>query len=109
MENIREDNGVIYAENNNMKAMENDTHWAMSQDVSEILRQAKEDRDIAAESVHKPSRTMRKFATIPDVVAFEVKEKFGINIHDPEIASDRQEMARFRMIIKQHYPLLLSN
>ena len=50
----------------------------------------------------------RKFATIPDIVAIEVNEKYGINIHDPIQSSDSACMNKFKKIIKENYAYLLS-
>ena len=74
------------------------------QDEKPFLEQAKLER----EQQQKADVGYKKFATIPDIVAIEIKEKHGIDIHAPETIGDKTEMAKFMVIVKQEYPYLLS-
>ena len=83
-----------------------DTTWQVYQDETPFLEQAKEDRERGtADNI----MGAKKFATIPDIVAIEVLQKYGIDIHDPAIMRDRAEMMRFKKIIMTEYPHLVVN
>ena len=83
-----------------------ESHWKIEQDEKPFLEQAKLDRENAA--YQKKDLGYKKFATIPEVVAIEVKDKWGVDIHDPTITHDKEKMAKFMQIIKQHYGYLMS-
>ena len=78
--------------------------WKVHQDEKPFLDQAKMDR----ETMTSKDTGYKKFATIPDVVAIEILEKHKLDIHDPVQSSDSNVMKRFKNIIKQEYPYLLS-
>ena len=78
--------------------------WKIYQDEKPFLEQAKQDRETMSGDVNG----FKKFATIPDLVAIEVKEKHGIDIHAYDTMHDKDKMARFMLIVKQEYPYLLS-
>jgi hypothetical protein len=80
------------------------SNWQIYQDEKPFLEQAKRDR----ESTKKRDVGYKKFATIPDIVALEIKEKYHIDIHNADHSSDKATMARFMKLIKQDYPYLLS-
>ena len=52
-----------------------DSRWQIYQDEKPFLEQAKLDR----EQVQKRDVGYKKFATIPDIVAIEIKEKYASN------------------------------
>ena len=81
-----------------------DSHWQIYQDEKPFLEQAKRDR----EASKKSDAGYKKFATIPDIVSIEIKEKYGLDIHSPDFFHDTDKKARFMTIIKQNYPYLLS-
>ena len=81
-----------------------ESRWQIYQDERPFIEQAKMER----EQTKKRDIGYKKFATIPDIVAIEVNEKWGIDIHDPIQASDKAAMARFKKIIKENYAYLLS-
>ena len=68
------------------------------------FEQAKIDR----ETMTRKDVGYKKFATIPDIVAIEVAQKYGIDIHDPIQAGDSACMNKFKKIIKENYAYLLS-
>lgn len=84
--------------------------WKVEQDVTPFLEQAKRDREayFANESENK-KKGLRKFATIPDVVALDIKEKHGLDLHSAEFNSDPANLAKLRLIIIQDYPHLMSS
>ena len=73
--------------------------WEVKQDISAYLDQAKFDR----ENAQMQRGHMKKFATIPDIVAIEIAEKYGIDIHDPNTMSDVDKMKKFKYIIQTEY------
>lgn len=81
-----------------------ESQWQIYQDEKPFLEQAKRER----EAGQKSDTGYRKFATIPDIVAIEIMQKYHIDIHDPETMGDRAQMSKFRAIIKRDYPYLLS-
>ena len=80
------------------------TEYEARQEIQPFLDQAKYDR----ENAKMQRGHMKKFATIPDIVAIEIDQKYGINIHDPNTMSDRNKMQRFKKIIMTEYKYLLS-
>ncbi len=81
-----------------------ESHWQIYQDEKPFIEQAKIDR----ETMTRRDTGYKKFATIPDIVAIEVNEKWGIDIHDPIQSSDSAVMDKFKKIIKENYAYLLS-
>jgi len=79
------------------------THTRVSQNIDPILKEVKEDRDAG----FNRKANYRKFASIPDVVAIEILNKYGINIHDPAVVKDKWEMKKFKNIIIKEYPYLI--
>ena len=82
-----------------------ESRWQIYQDEKPFLEQAKQDREATKK---KTDKGYKKFATIPDIVAIEVKEKYGIDIHDQTFMHDQDKKAKFMTIIRQDYPHLLS-
>ena len=85
---------------------DNESYWELNQDETPFIEQAKRDREntqLQTKMKHK------KFATIPDIVALEIKEKHGIDIHEPSIFRDREKMNRFKQIVMRDYKYLVVN
>ena len=80
--------------------------WQITQDEKPFLDQAKLDREAGTKNTHMGHR---KFATIPDIVALEIREKYGIDIHDPLIMHDKDKMKRFKYIVMTEYKHLVVN
>ena len=78
--------------------------WTAQQDEKPFIEQAKRDRDAGQNS----KAGYKKFATIPDIVAIDILNKYGIDIHDPNTMQDQTKMTRFKNIIKSEYKYLLS-
>lgn len=81
-----------------------ESRWQVYQDEKPFLEQAKMDRD----QDQRKDTGYRKFATIPDIVALEILQNHGIDLHDPNTMQDRALMNKFRSIIKSEYKYLLS-
>ena len=81
-----------------------ESRWQIYQDEKPFLEQAKIDRD----RQDKRDVGYKKFATIPDIVAIEILQNHGIDLHDPNTMQDRSLMNKFRAIIKSEYAYLLS-
>ena len=81
-----------------------ESHFQIYQDEKPFIEQAKMER----EQVQKADIGYKKFATIPDLVAIEVNEQYGIDIHDADTMRDREKMTKFKKIIKENYAYLLS-
>ena|SRR5210317_2577702 len=78
--------------------------WTVQQDEKPFIEQAKLDREAGT----KKGAGYKKFATIPDIVAIDILNKYGIDIHDPNTMQDREKMTKFKNIIKTEYKYLLS-
>jgi hypothetical protein len=81
-----------------------ESRWQVYQDEKPFLEQAKMERDLD----QRKDTGYRKFATIPDIVALEILQNHGIDLHDPNTMQDRALMNKFRSIIKSEYKYLLS-
>jgi len=82
-----------------------DITWKIYQNEKPYLEQAKMDREATKK---KTDKGYKKFATIPDIVAIEISQKYGIDVHDTDFMSDQDKKAKFMTIIKTEYPHLLS-
>jgi len=78
--------------------------WKIQQDEKPFIEQAKLDRELG----QNKNSGYKKFATIPDIVAIDILNKYGIDIHDPETMRDQNKMLKFKNIIKTEYKYLLS-
>lgn len=78
--------------------------WTVQQDEKPFIEQAKLDREAGTAK----GASYKKFATIPDIVAIDILNKYGIDIHDPNTMRDRDKMLKFKNIIKTEYKYLLS-
>jgi len=80
--------------------------WQIEQDEKPFIEQAKIDRELGTKAT---AHNHKKFATIPDIVAIEVMQKHGIDIHNPEHSSCRWTMKKFKAIVMMEYPHLVVN
>ena len=83
-----------------------DSTWQVYQDERPFLEQAKMERE-----THNKNGVggMKKFATVPDIVAMEILHKFGLDIHSPEFMHDPDGLKKLKYLITTEYPYLLSN
>jgi hypothetical protein len=98
----------VKIENRGLELIGDDKQFTLSQNIDPFLENAKQERDIAAEFTN-PNKRYRKLATIPDVVALDIKLRYDIDIHHPDTLKNPHMMKRFRAIIKSDFPKLLSN
>ena len=80
------------------------SQWEIKQNVDSFLEQAKMDR----ETLSSKDTGFKKFATIPDIIAIQIKQNHDIDIHAQDTMGDKDKMAKFMLIVKQEYPHLLS-
>lgn len=96
---------VEYGMKGNIDYDHHGSTWTIEQDEQPFIDQAKRDRETMKTD---PVNGMRKFATIPDIVAIEINEKYGIDIHAPSTMMDRDKMKKFKYIVATEYAYLLS-
>jgi hypothetical protein len=77
--------------------------YSVAQNIKPFLQEAADEK---AMGFNKKTH-YRKFASIPDVVAIEILDNHGINIHDPEVTRDKWEMKKFKDIVIREYPYLI--
>lgn len=94
-------------DNKLMKANASEKKFEVHQDVTEYLNYAKESRDNQA--LRGDASHYRSFAIIPDVVALEILTKHGLNLHESEFMSNKEDVAKLKRIIKSEYPNLLTS
>lgn len=92
---------------NQIKGKIADKKIQVHQDVTEYLNYAKQSRDI--QSSGGDASHYRSFAVIPDIVAVEILEKHGMNLHHTEFMSNKEDVAKLKRIIKSEYPNLLTS
>lgn len=80
--------------------------WQYEQDEHPFLAQAAREREMGTK---KTANNHKKFATIPEIVAIEIKTKYGIDLHSLTFMDDLDAKARFMTIIQQEYPHLVVN
>lgn len=83
-----------------------DSNFEIYQDEKPFLDEVKRNIDNGTRKTHM---NHRKFATIPDIVSIEIKEKYGIDIHDPLFMNDKDKMIKFKQIVMTDYPYLVVN
>ena len=83
-----------------------ESFFRFEQDEKPFLEQAKRDRE---KGLLKTENNMRKFATIPEIVAIEIKNKYGVDLHGDGFMHDIDAKAKFFQIVRQDYPHLVVN
>lgn len=79
------------------------SQWRIEQNINPYLEEAKKDRDLGDGVKH-----YTKMYTIPDIVAIEIKQKYGIDVFSPEFMHDKEQKAKVHLIMQQEYSKLLS-
>ena len=87
-------------------AAHGDSFWKIYQDEKPFLEQAKRDRE---EGSKANALGAKKFATIPEIVAIEINNKYGIDIHAPDFLHDDDKKAKFFAIMQSEYSHLVVN
>jgi hypothetical protein len=80
--------------------------WRFEQDERPFLEQAAREREMG---YLDNNSKMKKFATIPEIVAIDIKLKHGIDIHEPDFLHDDEKKAKFFSIIQNDYSHLVIN
>ena len=84
--------------------------WSVKQDLTDYIEAAKADKKEFEENrvKGKPGR-MRKFASIPHIVAMDIKEKHGIDLFDPATMQDKDKMNKFKRLIASEYSVFMTS
>jgi len=101
------ESGIYNLSDHGVKAFETEDHFSVEQDISAILADVKEEREMRSEGLMKAEKGTRKFATIPLTHIIEYQNTKGIDIMDAETSQNKQEMAKFRMWIESEHPYLM--
>ena len=79
------------------------SNWRVYQDEKPFVDMIKEEREN-----HSSRHThVKKFATVPDIVAMEILEKYGLDLHSPMFMHDRDAMNKLKTIMITDYPHLV--
>ena len=89
------------------KLNEETQDWIVEQDVTQILEEAKRDRENAQYN-RKRDLGYKKAFTIPDIVAIELLSKYDIDVHHPDFMRDQDKLKKLFYIIKTEYPHLMA-
>ena len=81
--------------------------WRVTQDLNPFLKQVKRERDSFNDNPLAKKSHYRKFATIPDVIAIEIMENHGLDIHHPEFMKTPEEVQKLKRVIMAEYPDLI--
>ena len=81
----------------------NESNWQVYQDEKPFVDMIKQERE-----THSSMHThMKKFATIPDIVAMELLTKHGLDIHDPTFMHDVDKKKKLRQLLISEFPHLV--
>ena len=69
--------------------------WTAEQDVTHFKEHVNLERQ-KQEYYGVTNKGYRKMATIPDIVAMDINEKYGIDLHDPTFMQDIDKKAKFK-------------
>ncbi len=81
--------------------------WAAEQDVTHFKKHIDNEKQRQEYFGLNKSSGYRKMATIPDIIAIAIKEKYGIDLHDPTFMHDIDKKAKFKQILTTEYPHLM--
>jgi hypothetical protein len=81
--------------------------WRVTQDLAPFLKQVKLEKEQLAATPQANKGHYRKFATIPDVIAIEIMENHGLDIHHPEFMKTKEEVQKLKRVIMSEYPDLI--
>ena len=82
--------------------------WSAEQDVTHFKEHVNLEKQ-KQEYYGITNKGYRKMATIPDIVAIDINEKYGIDLHDPAFMQDIDKKAKFKKILQTEYPHLMYN
>jgi hypothetical protein len=82
--------------------------WEAKQDISDYKEHAKLEREKQEYYGHRKDG-YRKLATIPDIVALEILQKYNLDLHDPMFMREPQNVQRLKTILMSEYRDLVVN
>ena len=77
--------------------------WTIQQNIDPYLAQAEADRKMGDGKKH-----YTKMYSIPDIIAIEIKQKYGIDVFNPNFMHDKDQKSKVHVIIQTEYPHLMS-
>ena len=80
------------------------SNYQLEQDIQAYKDYANQQRE--QDSISVSNRQYRSFAIIPDIVAIDILNKYGMDIHSAEFMGDPAQLRRLKQIIESNYPLL---
>ena len=83
---------------------DSESRWQIEQDEKPYLEEVKREKENQKKNSH-----LRKFATIPDLVAIDILNKYGLDIHSPTFIHDKDALAKLKQIILKDYKYLVVN
>ena len=95
--------GIQYDASGSVK----DSTWEIRQDEKPYIDEVNRERENQKKGFN--SSAMKKFATIPDIVAIDLLANYGIDIHDPLFMHDHMNMKKLKTVILQDFPHLVVN
>ena len=93
--------------NNSITGTIDEDSWTVEQDETPYLKEIERERENQKEGFNNSA--MKKFCTIPDIVAIELLQQYGIDIHDPLFMHDHMNMKKLKQVIITDYPYLVIN
>lgn len=79
-------------------------NYQLEQDIQAYKDYAAQQRQ--QDTISNNGRQYRSFAIIPDIVAIDILNKYGMDIHSPEFMSDPAQLRKLKQIVESDYPLL---
>lgn len=87
----------------------NATDFSLTQDVQAYKDYAEKSRERDQHLAGARSTNYRPFCIIPDIVAIDLKMKYGIDIHGPEFLKNPAIKLKFANIMRTEFPELLTS
>ena len=87
----------------------NATDFRVEQDVQNYKDYAAGSRERDKYLTGSRTSHFRPFCIIPDVVAIDLKVRYGIDVHAPEFMEDTATKLRFAQIMRTEFPELLTS
>ena len=87
----------------------NEVRRRVSQDMTPFLEEAALGRARNEASKGRPVKSHRKFATVPNAVAYAILVEHGLDISDPTFLHDADKVRKFKAIMRMEYPYLIES
>ena len=82
--------------------------WEAKQDITQFKEHAKLERE-KQDYYGIRKNGYRKLATIPDIVALEILQKYNLDLHDPAFMQEPKNLKRLKTILMSEYRDLVVN